>query len=173
MSSGILEAETTTGLVRNTVHQQYNGRALGFYMLNHLVPIILNIRRPGGTTYRGLLLWGDKTQKYVPFRDLGWVEKKCIKVYTFNVRHYITCYLPSQIGSDDQPTIPYTYNLCNYCGARVVDDGGQIIRQIVQRGYRKDMYVYMSTGALQNEEGPDTLISYQDRVISCRTKSNI
>lgn len=171
MSSGILEAQTTTGLYRNTVHQQFNGgRALGFYMLNHLVPIALNVRQPGGTNKKAILVFGDKTQKFVPFKDLGWVDVNCIKVYTFNIRHYVTCYLPRQVGSDNQPTEPYTFNLCNYCNARVADDNGEIIRQIVKRGYRADMYIYQPTGSLQNDEGPDDMFNYQDRVRSREPK---
>lgn len=174
MSSGTLEAETTTNLFRNTVHQQYNGgRALGFYMLNHLVPIILNIRQPGGTNKRGLLVFGDKTQKFIPFHDLGWVDKNCVRVYTFNIRHYITCYLPAQVGSNNQPTEPYTFNLCNYCNARVADDNGELIRQIAKRGYRRDMYIYQPVGSLQEDSGPEEMFNYQDRVISCKTKKNI
>lgn len=168
MSSGVLEAETTTGLYRNTVHQQFNGGgALGFYMLNHLVPISLNIRQPGGKSKKAILVFGDKTQKFVPFKDLGWVDVNCIRVYNFNIRHYVTCYLPAQVGSDNQPTEPYTFNLCNYCNARVADDKGEIIRQIVKRSYRADKYIYQPTGALQEDSGPEEMFNYQDRVISC------
>lgn len=169
---GTLEASTTTALVRNTVHEQYEGRALGVYVLNQLCPIILNVRQPGGSHKQVILLWGDKTQKWIPFSDLGWVDKNCIKVYTFNIRHYITCYLPSQVGSDSQPTLPYTYNLCQVCGAAISDDYGRLVHQIINRRYRANMYVYMPTEALQEDTGTGQLFDYQERAISCKPKTS-
>ena len=168
---GMIDAETSTTLVRNTVHQQYTGRALGFYVLNHLVPIVLNVRQPGGTHKRVILLWGKKTQKFIPFKDLGWVTKQCIKVYGFNIRHYVTCHLPAQVGSDSQPTTPYTYNLCQKCGVAIADDNKSIVRQIINRSYRADMYAYMPTKALQEDEGRGILFNYQERAITCRTRT--
>src|SRR5690606_12955278 len=110
--------------------------------------------------------WGDKTQKYVPFRDLGWIVKDCIKVYTFNIRHYVTCHLPEQVGSDNQPTYPYKFNLCQKCGAAVSDGRGHLIRQIIKRSYRGDSYAYMPTNALQEESGMGQIFNYQERAIT-------
>lgn len=152
----LLEARTTTDLVRNTVHQQYTGRALGFFMLNHLVPIIIHVRQPGGTHKSAILVWGDSTQKYIPFEDLGEISKDCLKVFLFNVRHYVKCYL----NNDNQE--PYTYNLCKFCGAKIRDSKGYV-RQIAKRKYRADMYIYQPTKALQNEANAQPAFSYQER----------
>lgn len=161
MTSGTLEAITSTQLVRNTVHEQYEGRALGFFMLNQLVPIVLNIPLPGNQHVKAILVWGNNTQKYVPFTDLGLVSKECIRVFLFNIRHYVKCYLNS--GS----TEPYTYNLCKFCGAEIHDDNNGYIRQIAKINYRANMYIYQPTKALQNDTGIGDLFNYQERGQSC------
>lgn len=163
MASGLLEARTSTQLVRNTVHEQYEGRALGFYMLNQLVPIVINVPLPGKQHKQAILVWGQSTQKFIPFSDLGKVSEECVKVFLFNVRHYTQCYLPNK----DDGSQPYTFNLCKFCDVSVKDANKNLLKQIVTIDYRANMYIYQPTKALQNKAGTDNLFSYQEKGQSC------
>ena len=155
----ILEPTTSTVMTRTTVHRQYNGKAFGFYMLNNMVPIVLNIRKPGKVHYRAVLVYGRKTRNKSPYSDLGLMTKECQRVFLFNVRHYVKCYLPAQMGSDGNPTQPYTYNLCQYCGASVKDDNNRLLQQIATLSYRVDSYLWKAKGVLQSPTGPGQLFT--------------
>lgn len=172
MAQPILPADRTTSLARNTVHEQYEGKALGFYMLNNLVPIVLNVRQPGGTHIKGVLLWDRVAQKHIPYSDLGLMEKDCQKVYTFNIRHYIKCFLPKKVGSDNAPTEPYTYNLCQRCGVAIADGNGVLVKKISKRSYRRNAYIYQPQRTLQDDTGTDNIVSYQERANTCKTPNH-
>lgn len=166
MGGVLLGAQNNTGFSRTTVHQQYNGEALGFFMLNHLVPIVLNVRQPGGTYKKVILVWRKLTQKYIPYSDMGIIEKCCRRVFLFNIRHYLKCYLPTAIDLNGDPTEPFTYNLCQKCGASVVDGHGHTLQYITRRSYRGDSYIYRTSNRLQNDTS-GLNIGYQERAETC------
>lgn len=160
MTRVVLDATTTASLERTTVHQQFNGEALGVMVLNHLVPIVLNVPQIGGGYCTRVLVWKRLTQKHIPYRDLGEIEACCMKVIGFNLRHYIKCYLSSP---DPEP---YTYNLCQKCNVAINDDNGHTLGKIAYRKYRRNRYIYRPCEALQDEAGAEDVFGYQDRAIS-------
>lgn len=165
MGRVVLESATTTALKRITVHGQYNHRALGFYVLSNLVPIVLNVREPGPSYRRVILVFGQRNHERSPFQDFGIRDICCQSVYAFNIRHYVQCFLPAQMGSDGQPTAPFTYNNCQYCGVTIHDAKGHTIQSIVSRSYRPDKFVYRAGESLQDEHGPDDLFKFHKGVL--------
>lgn len=159
MSRVVLEAQTTTALERITVHGQYNNQALGFFLLNNLVPITVNVRLPGPSYKQVIVVFGPKNHKYSPYADLGLMEKCCKKVYTFNIRHYVKCYLNAPNPE------PFTYNLCQVCGASVTDDKGHTIQSIVKRSYRADKFVWRAKDALQAATGKEPVFTHHEGVL--------
>lgn len=160
MARVVLDAATSASLERTTVHQQFNGEALGMMVLNHLVPICLNVPRIGGGYVTRVLVWKKLTQKHIPYRDLGEVEVCCKKVIGFNIRHYLKCYLNAPNPE------PYTYNLCQICNASVQDSSGHTIGKIASRKYRRDRYIYRPCESIQDETGGDGPFAYQERAIT-------
>jgi hypothetical protein len=145
MPSAVLDAAGSTSMRRLTVHSQYNSRAFGFFVLNNLVPIVLNLHRPGPSVQQAIVVFGPHTRERSPYHDLGWREVCCQKVFQFNIRHYVKCYLPA---SDQQD---YSYNLCRICGASIVDATGHTIQTIASRSYRPDIYVWRPRRVLQDQ----------------------
>lgn len=161
----VLQSSTTSAMTRITVHGQYNHKAFGFFLLNNLIPIVLNVRRPGPHYERVVLMFGPRLQAHTPYEDLGMVERECRKVFAFNIRHYVKCYLPSTAGSDGQPTMPFTYNLCQACGASVVDGRGQLLQRILKRSYRADKYVWRANNSLQNTAGSQPVFNHHEGIL--------
>lgn len=155
MSGGVLEATTSTALVRTTVHAQYNGRALGVVLLNNLIPISLNVRQPGGSYKKARLIFGTKAHDTSPYKDYGLLKKCCRTVLLFNVQHYFKCYL-----TDNQEDGPYTYNCCRKCGATLADDCGHLVQVHNHRSYNVDKYIHKATGVLQSE-GTEDIFSFR------------
>lgn len=155
-----LEAVNSTALRRTTVHHQFNGRAFGVPILDKLAPIVLNIRIPGYQFQRSVLMFDKVTRKDIPYEDLGELQKCCIKVYAFNIRHYLKCYIN---GGD---TGPYTFNECKRCGVGITDDSGHAISQKNHRKYRRDRFIYQSCGVLQEDTGSGEIFDYQERAIN-------
>lgn len=144
MARVVLDSATATPLERTTVHNQFDGKAFGFRMLAKTVPIVLHVRVPGGSLKRAVLVFGANTQSHVPYKDLGEVDICCRKVYTFNIRHYIQCFVPSGNGS-------YTWNQCRVCGAAIVDDTGKhSFQQMSKRKFRRNRYIYRAAKTLQS-----------------------
>lgn len=145
MAGVLLEANSSTPLTRTTVHNQFDGRAFGFRMLARVVPIVLNIKAPGGSITKAVLVFGAKVQSHVPYYDLGKVDLCCRKVYTFNIKHYLKCFVPHN------PNGAYTWNQCQICNASIVDDTGKhSVQQMSRRLYRKNRYIYRSNKTLQS-----------------------
>lgn len=159
MGKVVLDAGTTSALDRITVHSQYNNWAFGFTLLNNLVPIVINIRKPGPHYQRAILVFGEKKRERSPYEDFGIVEKCCRKVYTFNIRHYIKCYLNAPNPE------PYTFNLCQVCGASIVDDNGHTIQNTVTRSYRPDKFVWKAQDALQDEAGASQIFNHHKGIV--------
>lgn len=155
---GVLQSTTTNALTRITVHSQYNKRALGFFLLNNLVPITLNIRKPGGHYKRVILMFDPVLQDSSPYEDFGFVDRECRKIFTFNIRHYVQCFLPSGSGA-------FTYNLCQICGASVKDDLGQVLQQISRRRYRPDKYVWRADNSLQDRRGSEPVFKHHGGIL--------
>lgn len=145
MGRVVLDAATSAPMTRTTVHNQFDGRAFGFRMLTKIVPIILNIKLPGGDIEHAVLVFGPKVQSHIPYKDLGKVDLCCRKVYTFNIKHYIKCFVPNNVNG------AYTWNKCTVCGASIVDDTGKhSIQQMSRRKYRKNRYIYRAGKTLQS-----------------------
>lgn len=150
MSGGVLEATTSTALARSTVHAQYNRKALGVVLLNNLVPIVLNIKRPGGGHRRAVLVFGRNAHAKSPYQDLGIRKKCCRRVLKFNVKHYVKCYLPNVLGRNGEIHTPYSYNCCNYCGVQLKDACGHLVSITSTRSYNVDKYIYKAPTVLQS-----------------------
>lgn len=162
MSRVLLDSATSMSMERTTVHQQFNGLAFGIMVIGKTIPIILHLRQPGGHYLRSVLVFGPKYRKRIPYKDLGEVEKCCKRVYTFNIRHFMKCYLPSATGSDGQPTEPYKWNNCQKCGVVITDDSNHTIGQLAKRKYRANRYIYRATNTLQDDTGAADLFTHQE-----------
>lgn len=158
MADVVLKAETTTALKRMTVHGQYNRRAFGFHLLTNIVPIVLCVRQPGPHYKRSILIFGQKRRNRSPYEDFGIIETCCRKVYTFNIRHYVKCYLNAPNPE------PFTFNLCQVCGATVTDQNGHTIQSIVKRSFRPDKFVWSAPKALQSDTGSSPAFNFHDGV---------
>lgn len=158
MSEAVLDATTSTAMTRTTVHAQYNGRALGVVMLNNLIPIVLDIPKPGRKAYKAVLVFGRRAHKNSPYEDLGVRRKCCRRVLTFNVQHYTKCYLTDDHGAD----APYTYNCCRKCNAVLKDACNHLVQVNNVRSYNVDKFIYKAPHALQ-EAGPSALFKFQER----------
>lgn len=154
----VLDATTTTGLERITVHGQYNYRAFGFRLLNNLVPIVLNVREPGPVIRPVILVFGPKTRDRSPYKDFGLRDKVTKRVLAFNIRHYMKCYL-----NTPNPE-PYTFNQCKVCGASIKDQVGNVLQSVTKRSYRPDKYVWRPTKHLQSE-GNNEIFKHHEGVI--------
>lgn len=149
MSRVVLEAASSTPLERTTVHNQFDNRAFGFRMLTKTVPITLYITPPGGYK-KVVLVFGQKVQSHVPYKDLGLVDLCCRKVYTFNIKHYIKCFVPNN------PNGAYTWNKCSICGASITDGTGKhSVQQMSRRKYRKNRYIYRSNKTIQSAKNQE------------------
>lgn len=159
-----LEASTTTGLERTTVHQQYNRKAFGVFFFGRLVPIVLTIKTPGNVYTPSVLMFGNRLHEHSPYVDLGVAEICCRQVFTFNVQHYLKCYLPNRIAPSGEILTPYTYNLCQWCGATIQDSNGHTVSTIMKREFRRNRYVWATDSALQDAAGPDEIFTFQREV---------
>lgn len=157
---GSLEAVSSLPLRRDTVHEVLDGRVFGVPFFNKVIPIQITIKNPGETLVKAVISYDKVTQVNLPYEDLGEMEKCCKKVYTFNIRHYLKCYLT---GDTDGP---YTFNLCQKCGVGITDDRGHTMQQTTKRSYRRDRYIYESSKVLQDESGNKDLFNYENRVLS-------
>ena len=164
--SKMLDAVNSTALTRTTVHQQYNQRAFGLFMLGKLVPITLHIKTPGPAYKNAFLMFGENLHVDSPYKDLGIEQVCCKQVYNFNINHYVKHYLPSAIGEDGHITTPYTFNHCNVCGASIQDSNGHSISFIMKREYRKNKFIWATDEALQDDAGEDHIFIYQNEVTS-------
>jgi hypothetical protein len=154
--SGVLEAATTTGLTRTTVHAQYNRKGLGVVMLNNLIPIVLHVTKPGRKAEPKILLFGGVNHATSPYQDLGTRNVCCRKVITFNVQHYVKCYLTDDHTDDG----PYTFNYCQKCGATLTDACNHLVQTNQSRKYNVDKFIYKADSVLQSD-GPDPLFNFQ------------
>lgn len=150
-----LEPVTATDLSRTTVHQQYNQKAFGLFLFGRLVPITVNVKRPGNQYEHVVLMFGPVAHKKSPYSDFGVMQKCCRNVFAFNIRHYVKCYLN---GGD---TGPYTFNECKACGASIVDDCGRAITMLNTRKYRRNAFIWKAPKVLQDAEGKDEFFTYQ------------
>lgn len=157
---GSLEAVSSIPLKRNTVHEALDGKVFGVPFFNKVIPIRITYMIPGETLIHAVITYDKLTRKNLPYKDLGEMEKCCRKVYTFNIRHYLKCYLT---GDTDGP---YTFNLCQKCGIGIKDDKGHTMAQITSSKYRRDRYVYESGRVLQNKTGLNDMFDYQERAES-------
>lgn len=161
----LLEGTPSRGFSRTTVHQQYNRKAFGLFMFGRLMPIVLNIKRPGNLYIKGVLIFGDNPHHHSPYKDLGLAEVCCENVFAFNVRHYIKCFLPQVIDSNGDPQIPYTYNLCQVCGASIVDSNGHSISSIMKREFRRNAYIWRPNKVLQEPSSRTTPLQTYQRIV--------
>lgn len=159
----VLQSETTNALTRITVHGQYNHRAFGFFLLNNLIPIVLNVRKPGGHYRRSILMYTPVTRRNAPYEDYGMITTECAKVLTFNIRHYVKCYLYD--SANGMPTGAFTYNQCFICGASVKDSNGRLLQQISRRSYRPDKYVWRPNSSLQNKTGEQPIFTHHEGML--------
>ena len=159
MSRVVIDSATTTPMSRTTVHNQFDGRAFGFRMLTRTVPIVLNILGPGNTCKSGVLVFGGKAHECVPYTDLGNMEKCCRRVYTFNVKHYLKCF----IGTSGT----YTWNQCTVCGASIKDGTGKhAVQQLAKLSYRGNRYIYRADKTLQPCSNKE-MFTYQEGLPVC------
>ena len=156
-----LEPVTATGLGRTTVHQQYNGKAFGLYMFGRLVPFVLTVRRPGNQYEKVVVMFGAPAHTHSPYRDLGLKRVCCRQVFAFNVRHYVKCYLPNAVAKNGRILTPYTFNLCENCGATMTDDCGHFISMTKSREYRRNAYIWKAAKVLQDHQGADEIFTHQ------------
>lgn len=163
MSKVVLTGETTTGLQRTTVHTKYEGRAFGMYVLGRHIPFSFNVRVPGRRSVKAIIVFGKSAHIKPMHSDYGVVEKKYQRVYTFNIRHYLQCYLPNVMGSDGQLTTPFTYNECEFCQASI-HDADQLLAEMIHRTYRPDKYIWQAKDTLQDAAGDEPVFSHHEGV---------
>lgn len=164
MSRTVLTGETTTRLERTTVHTKYEGRAFGMYILSRHIPFRFNVRVPGNRIVQGIIVFGKTAHVKPMHEDYGVIEKKYQRVYTFNIRHYLTCYLPNTMGSNGEITQPFTYNLCTHCGASLTDDANRLVGEMIHRQYRPDKYIWQPKQTLQDTNGAEPVFSHHGGV---------
>lgn len=158
-----LEPVTATDLSRTTVHQQYNQKAFGLFLFGRLVPIVVNVKRPGNVYQKSVVMFGPAAHKHSPYKDLGYQNVCCQQAFLFNIRHYVKCYLPGHVNDcgDQDPEGPYTFNLCKICGASVVDDCGRFISLMKSRKYRRNVFIWKAPKVLQDATGGGEIFTYQ------------
>lgn len=164
MSRVVLGSETTTRLERTTVHTKYEGRAFGMYILSRHIPFSFNVRVPGQRTIKAIIVFGKSAHIKPMHKDYGVIEKKYQRVYTFNIRHYLTCYLPNVMGNNGEITTPFTYNLCIHCGAQLRDGADRLVSEMIHRLYRPDKYIWQPKKTLQDRNGAESVFSHHGGV---------
>lgn len=154
-----LDPVTATDLSRTTVHQQYNQKAFGLFLFGRLVPIVVTVRRPGNVYEKSVIMFGPVSHKYSPYKDLGFQNICCQQAFLFNIRHYVKCYLPGSVEGSESG--PFTFNLCQKCGASVIDDCGRLISMLKSRKYRRNAFIWKASKVLQDQAGQDEIFTYQ------------
>lgn len=168
MRGVVLGATTSTDLGRTTVHEQYtkDRKAVGLFVANMIVPISFRFTERSGIVRNGIIVIGKKAHKESPYKDYGVRKKCCKKVIKFNINHYIKCYLPTAVGSDGTVRTPFTFNRCQKCNEKIVDDCGHIVQMVTHREYNVNKFIFRTSKVVQACDGPANIFNHQTQVCS-------
>jgi hypothetical protein len=147
-----MPATTSTELTYTTVHEQFSvgQQVIGFWFLGAMVPIVFNVHNDRGGVQEVILTLGEPKHEYVPYSDFGVDIDECLKILTFNVRHFYKCYLPNDLKTNGQIGTPYKLNRCDLCDISLRDCKDDVISAMTRRQYRVNRFIYKADESLQN-----------------------
>ena len=130
-------------LTRINSKKQFNyAKVLSVNIMGRQVPIVCNVRLSSQGGKRGPVFYGGTpAHKCFLYEDVQH-SVCCRKVIKFNIDHYIKCYLPGRLGTNDAITTPYTFNHCRKCDVSVEDKCGKTLGFSNTRYWRNGILIY-------------------------------
>lgn len=156
MKDDLLLAETSTKLTYTTVHEQFSvgQQVIGFWFLGSVVPIVFHVKNNRGGYDEAILTQGDPHHPYIPYEDYGIDRDECLKILTFNVRHFYKCYLPTSLNDNGVIATPYRLNRCDLCDVSLIGCKNDVVAAMTSREYRVNRFIRKTEKTLQNDN-PD------------------